>query len=89
MPKTIEEVHDILDEWYDTLQVGMLLIHKGPKRSGMHPLEVWKEETVKLHEMTPELQELIRSFLQTTGVDKAEFISAAGVPDRIKVSKQL
>ena len=84
--KTLVEVHETVDQFYDNHCVGLLLLHAAPGGT----FETWSEQTVKLRELDREFQEAISLLAQGFQFLKAEIICGPdGTPDRIKITRRL
>jgi hypothetical protein len=83
--KSIQEVHQAIDEYHDSKCVGMLLLHSAPGGR----VEIWNEQTIKLNELDREFREAILTLFAGLNFLKCEVVCGPNGPDRLKVTRRL
>ena len=85
MARSISDTLRVIDEWIDSDSVGMLLIHKGPKKD----LVVLAEETVKIPNLDAKSRAAVECLIEANRAFKVDVITGKDGPDRIKITRQL
>ena len=67
--KTIEEIHDVVDEWYREDMVGNLILYSAPNATGA---ECILERVVKVKEMEPTTRAAFGMFMDDLGIERGE-----------------
>ena len=84
--KTIEETHEILDEWFGDGLVGNLIIYRAPNSQGV---EAIIEQVVKCREMEPTTLAAFGMFMDDLGIERGEVVrDKDGNPDRVKLTRR-
>ena len=85
--KSREELHKMLDVWWDDGLVGNLIIYRSP---GAMLGDCIIERVLKCREMKPEIRAAFVMVMDELGVDRGEvFRNKNGDPDRIKLTRRL
>lgn len=84
--KTIEEVHDVVDEWFGDDMVGNLILYRAPNSQGA---ECIIEQVVKCREMEPTTRAALGMFMDNLGIERGEVVrDKDGNPDRVKLTRR-
>ena len=84
--KTIEEMHDSLDRWYDEGLIGNIIFYRSPGSQGA---EAIIEQVIKAREMKPETRAAFEMFMDGLNVERGEVVrDKDGNPDRVKLTRR-
>jgi hypothetical protein len=84
--KTKQEVHDVVDKWWDEGIVGTLMIYRAP---GSSVADCILEEVVKAREMEAHVQVAFECLMDGLGAERGEiFRDKNGEPDRVKITRR-
>ena len=84
--KTKEELHDLIDKWWDEEIVGTLRIFRAP---GAEVVDCVLEEVIKRREMEPHVKVAFDCLMDETGAERGEFArNKSGDPDRVKIARR-
>ena len=84
--KTKEEVHDLIDRWWDDDIVGTLLLYRAP---GAEVVECILEEVVKAREMEAHVKVAFDCLMDELGIERGEIRrNKAGDPDLVKLTRR-
>ena len=84
--KTKEEVHDVIDEWWEAGIVGNLILYRAP---GAQVAECILEEVIKAREMEAHVKVALECLMDETGAERGEFFrNKNGEPDRVKIARR-
>ena len=84
--KTKQEVHNLVDQWWDDGIVGTLWIYRAP---GASVADCVLEEVVKAREMEPHVRVAFECLMDGLGAERGEiFRDKNGDPDRVKITRR-
>ncbi|KKN79027.1 hypothetical protein LCGC14_0345030 [marine sediment metagenome] len=84
--KTIEEVHNAVDEWFGDDMVGNLIIYRAPNSQGA---ECILEEVVKAREMKPTTRAALEMLMDDLNIERGEmWRDKEGNPDRVRGTRR-
>ena len=85
MSKSTEDTLKAVGGWLNSLAVGSLLIHKGPRQD----VVILAEETIKMANLDDKDRNAVTCLLAAHDAFKVDVITGKDGPDRIKVTRQL
>lgn len=85
MSRSTDEAKATASTWLDSDAVGMLLIHKGPRKDCV----VLADETIKMADLDAQDRAAVNRLLLAHAAFKVEATTGKDGPDRIKVTRQL
>ena len=85
MSRSIEEAEVVIGDWLRSDAVGMLLIHKGPRKDVI----LLQDRTIKYANLSAEDRLAVDHLFQEHNAFKVEAVTGKDGPDRIKVTRQL
>lgn len=84
--KTKEELHAIVEHWWDMGIVGTLRIFRAP---GAEVADCVLEEVIKTREMEPHVRVAFECLMDELGAERGEiFRNKNGEPDRVKIARR-
>lgn len=84
--KTKQELHDLIDRWWDDAIVGNLIIYRAP---GAGVVECILEEVVKAREMDAHVRVAFDCLMNELDAERGEmFRNKDGQPDRVKIARR-
>jgi hypothetical protein len=84
--KTKQEVHDLIDQWWEDTIVGNLILYRAP---GANVVECILEEVIKIREMEAHVSVAFECLMDGLGAERGEiFRDKNGKPDRVKITRR-
>ena len=84
--KTIDEVHELIDKWWDEGIVGNLILYRAP---GAQVVDCILEEVVKAREMPAHVKVAFECLMDELDAERGEvYRGKDGKPDRVKIARR-
>ena len=84
--KTKQEVHDLIDQWWDEDIVGNLILYRAP---GAQVVDCILEQVVKAKEMEAHVQVAFECMMDDLGIERGEVRrNVNGKPDLVKLTRR-
>ena len=84
--KTLKQIHDTVDKWWEAGDVGNLIIYRAPNSDYA---ECIIEKVVKTREMEPTTRAAFGIFMDDLGIERGEIVrDKDGNPDRVKLTRR-
>lgn len=85
MTRSTDDTLGVIEGWINSDSVGMLLIHKGPRKD----VVILSEETVKVSNLDAKSRAAVECLIEANRAFKVDVITGKDGPDRIKITRQL
>lgn len=84
--KSITQLHDTIDKWWEAGMVGNLIIYRAP---GSATADCIIERVIKAREMPDRARQAFEAFMDDLQIDRGEVVrDAHGRPDRVKLTRR-